>query len=275
MPFLAPGDLDRAGCPVDAVVVANPLDANESVLRTSLRPGLLKALAYNASHRAARRPPLRDRAGLPATVGRRRSDPPGRARAAGRRPRGDATPSRPWGCCGCSPDRSAPRSTLEAAARPGLHATRTAAGARRRSRWWASSARSIRRSSRPSTSPVGSGWLELDLDGLLGERGGPRQARPVSTYPSSDLDLAFEVADDDAGRRGRGHDPVGGRRPAGVARPVRRLPGRGGAAGAPVARLPAPAPGAGPHADRRRDGRAAPAGDRRGRVGTLPASLRV
>src|SRR5690606_13454801 len=51
MPFLAPGDLERGGCPVDAVVVSNPLDANESVVRTSLRPGLLKVLAYNASHR--------------------------------------------------------------------------------------------------------------------------------------------------------------------------------------------------------------------------------
>src|SRR5690606_6098901 len=51
MPFLAPGDLDRAGLGTDAITVTNPLVAEESVLRTSLRPGLLKTLAYNASHR--------------------------------------------------------------------------------------------------------------------------------------------------------------------------------------------------------------------------------
>ncbi len=52
MPFLAPGDLERAGLAADGLVLANPLAAEESVLRTSLLPGLLKAVAYNASHRA-------------------------------------------------------------------------------------------------------------------------------------------------------------------------------------------------------------------------------
>ena len=52
MPFLAPGDLERAGLPAGGLVLANPLAAEESVLRTSLLPGLLKAVAYNASHRA-------------------------------------------------------------------------------------------------------------------------------------------------------------------------------------------------------------------------------
>ena len=50
-PFLAPGDLERAGLPGTAITITNPLDADESVLRTSLLPGLLKAIAYNASHR--------------------------------------------------------------------------------------------------------------------------------------------------------------------------------------------------------------------------------
>ncbi len=50
-PFLAPGDLDRCGLEGTPVSITNPLVAEESVLRTSLRPGLLKALAYNASHR--------------------------------------------------------------------------------------------------------------------------------------------------------------------------------------------------------------------------------
>jgi len=51
-PFLAPGDLTRCGLTEDnALRLANPLVAEESVLRTSLRPGLLQAIAYNQSHR--------------------------------------------------------------------------------------------------------------------------------------------------------------------------------------------------------------------------------
>ena len=51
-PFLAPGDLARCGLSENnALRLANPLVAEESVLRTSLRPGLLQAIAYNQSHR--------------------------------------------------------------------------------------------------------------------------------------------------------------------------------------------------------------------------------
>jgi phenylalanyl-tRNA synthetase beta chain len=51
MAFLAPGELERSGVRTDGVVVANPLVAEESVLRTSLLPGLLATLGYNAAHR--------------------------------------------------------------------------------------------------------------------------------------------------------------------------------------------------------------------------------
>jgi len=51
-PFLAPGELVRSGIDeANALHLANPLVTEESVLRTSLRPGLLKAIAYNQSHR--------------------------------------------------------------------------------------------------------------------------------------------------------------------------------------------------------------------------------
>jgi phenylalanyl-tRNA synthetase beta chain len=46
--FLGPGDLERAGLPGDAVEVENPLDRSESLLRTSLLPGLLKAVRFNS-----------------------------------------------------------------------------------------------------------------------------------------------------------------------------------------------------------------------------------
>ena len=45
--FLAPGDLERAGLPGEAVEVENPLDQSESLLRSSLIPGLLKAVRFN------------------------------------------------------------------------------------------------------------------------------------------------------------------------------------------------------------------------------------
>lgn len=56
-PLLAPGDLAAVGLSEDSSAVlriANPLVVEESVLRTSLRPGLLKAVRYNLAHRAER-----------------------------------------------------------------------------------------------------------------------------------------------------------------------------------------------------------------------------
>jgi phenylalanyl-tRNA synthetase beta chain len=50
-PFLAPDTARRAGLDPEALTITNPLVADESVLRTSLRPGLLRALSYNESHR--------------------------------------------------------------------------------------------------------------------------------------------------------------------------------------------------------------------------------
>ena len=50
-PFLAPDTLSRAGLDGAALRIANPLVAEESVLRTSLRPGLLRSIAFNESHR--------------------------------------------------------------------------------------------------------------------------------------------------------------------------------------------------------------------------------
>jgi phenylalanyl-tRNA synthetase beta chain len=52
-PFLAEGDLERAGLSGDAVRLVNPLVVGDDVLRTSLRPGLVKALSFNESHRRA------------------------------------------------------------------------------------------------------------------------------------------------------------------------------------------------------------------------------
>ncbi|MBA3605787.1 MAG: phenylalanine--tRNA ligase subunit beta, partial [Acidimicrobiia bacterium] len=50
-PFVAPDAMQRAGIAGGALRITNPLVADESVLRTSLRPGLLQALAFNRAHR--------------------------------------------------------------------------------------------------------------------------------------------------------------------------------------------------------------------------------
>ena len=50
--FLAPGDLERAGLDPPPVEVENPLDRSESILRTELLPGLLKAVKFNVDRQA-------------------------------------------------------------------------------------------------------------------------------------------------------------------------------------------------------------------------------
>ncbi|MEI7547833.1 MAG: phenylalanine--tRNA ligase subunit beta, partial [Actinomycetota bacterium] len=52
-PFLTAGELEKAGLPADSVRLVNPLVVGDDLLRTSLRPGLLKAIAFNESHRRA------------------------------------------------------------------------------------------------------------------------------------------------------------------------------------------------------------------------------
>ena len=49
-PFLAPGDIERAGLADEGISLVNPLVAEESILRTSLLPGMLKTVAYNQAH---------------------------------------------------------------------------------------------------------------------------------------------------------------------------------------------------------------------------------
>jgi phenylalanyl-tRNA synthetase beta chain len=193
MPFLAPGDLQRAGCPTDAVVVANPLDANESVLRTSLRPGILKALAYNASHR---HPDVRL-----FEIGRVFLRPDEAS--------GQELPDEPeWLAAGLAgrdasdavrvvralTDTLGSQLELVAEEVAGLHPSRTAAvivDGRR-----AGHVGEIDPGVAEAFDvPVRVGWIELALDELLGDDRGPRQHRAISTYPSSDIDLAFEVDD--------------------------------------------------------------------------------
>lgn len=51
MPFLAPGDLERVGLQPSSLKLSNPLVAEETILRSSLLPGILKTISYNIRHR--------------------------------------------------------------------------------------------------------------------------------------------------------------------------------------------------------------------------------
>ncbi|MGC1512607.1 MAG: phenylalanine--tRNA ligase subunit beta [Acidimicrobiales bacterium] len=191
--FLAPVDLQRLGLAVDeAVVVANPLAAEESLLRTSLLPGLLASVAYNESHRNAgvalfeigrtfRRPvdggPLPDEREMAAVV------------LAGR----DATEAvSTWWLL--AEGLGVRNVRLVADAAPGLHATRTArivvggtvVG-------WVGEADPTALATLAIAERVG--WLEIDLAILLDLPHGEGRYRPISRYPSSDVDLAFVVAE--------------------------------------------------------------------------------
>ena len=70
MSFLGAGELDLLRLPGDdtrrkAIRVSNPLREEESLLRTTLLPGLLRAAAGNLDRGSRRRHPVRDRQGLP------------------------------------------------------------------------------------------------------------------------------------------------------------------------------------------------------------------
>jgi phenylalanyl-tRNA synthetase beta chain len=190
-PFLAPDTLQKAGLPAEALSISNPLVMEESVLRTSLRAGLLQALAYNASHRRTGvhlfeighvYPPSEEE--LPAefealTVVLAGEEAPA-AMAVWR----ELTSALGGGA-----------RVDQGRAPAGLHATRSA----------------TLQAGREPLGAVGEvapdvleafgvtervAILELDLDSFLGREPKPTQWKPTSRQPSSDLDLAFVLPDD-------------------------------------------------------------------------------
>ena len=193
VPFLAPGDLERAGLPADGVTVTNPLVAEESVMRASLRPGILKTLAYNASHRLE---------GLgvfeighvyrvPATEQPLPDEREHLAVGLGGRDAGDAVAT--WSSLADALDCRDYALVSDGPA--GLHPTRAA-----RIEVAGTSVGFVGEVDPGVLEAHGIGervgWLEVDLEALLALPHGGRPYRPVSRYPSSDIDLAFEVDED-------------------------------------------------------------------------------
>ncbi|HEX2040860.1 MAG TPA: phenylalanine--tRNA ligase subunit beta, partial [Acidimicrobiales bacterium] len=192
-PLLAPGDLERAGLSGEALSASDPLAREESVLRTSQLPGMLKALAFNAAHRnpevslfevghvfgvpADRSQPLPDERELLAVA------VVGGAVAAkrvldvvlGALHRDDVG--------------------LVADSAPGLHPTRTArlVSGEATVGWVGEVDPDV---SAAFDVPGRVGWIEADLALLLPAERTYVQAVPLSKLPSSDIDLAFTVAYD-------------------------------------------------------------------------------
>jgi phenylalanyl-tRNA synthetase beta chain len=198
LPFLAPGELSRCGLPDDGITIANPLVAEQSVLRTSLLPGLVGAVAYNWSHRnhgvrlfevghIFRRPVSPD------------AELPDEREHLGAVIAGaDATEAvRLWRVVADALGIDAIAVVNGEVA--GLHPTRAAhlvaggqasggqvVGAVGEIDPWVLDQHGI--GERVA-------YLELDLDVLLALPHGDRPFRPFSLYPSSDIDLSFEVDD--------------------------------------------------------------------------------
>lgn len=198
--FLGPGDLERAALDPAAVEVENPLDRSESLLRTSLLPGLLKALRFNLDRQ------LDDLALF--EIGRVFVPPqPGRILP-------DETEE--LGVALLPPQPSAPGAAVESAVRiwqwlstalrlddpalvaapvPGLHPGRS-------SRLLAAG-RVLGDVGEVDPDVVDAyglsgrvGWLRLSLDALAETPRRPAVAADTSRYPASDVDLAFVSPDE-------------------------------------------------------------------------------
>ena len=193
MPFLAPGELAACGLIGVGIKLANPLVAEESVLRPSLLPGLVQALGVNAQHRQYG-------VGL-FEIGHVFLPPPDGqllpdeheflAVIRGGQDAGGAVEA--WQAIVDS--LAVADAHLDNTQVPGLHPTR--------------SGRVI-----VAGEPIGEigevdpdvatahgidervAWLSIDLTRLLDLPHGERPYAPISRFPSSDIDLAFDTADD-------------------------------------------------------------------------------
>jgi phenylalanyl-tRNA synthetase beta chain len=190
LPFLAPGALTRSGLADDGIELANPLVAAESILRTSLRPGLLAAVAENA----ARRDPAAALFEIGHVFGPPDEGdllPDEREHLGVLRAGADATAAvEAWLTVVATLALDGAELTNEAV--PGLHPTRS--GRVRVGSEVVAELGEIDPAVLAAFDIAGRvAWLQVDLTTTLALPHGERPYRPVSRFPSADLDLAFEV----------------------------------------------------------------------------------
>jgi phenylalanyl-tRNA synthetase beta chain len=190
-PFLARDTLARAGLAGDALTITNPLVAEESVLRTSLRPGLLRAVAFNESHRRSGVSLFEIGHVYPPGPG----ELPAEHEALGVVLAGEEAPAAVAVWREIAAALGVGARIDQGRVPPGLHATRSATLV----------------AGRDGIGAVGEvapdvldafdiaervAVLELDLGPVLGREPKPPAWKPTSRQPSSDLDLAFALPDD-------------------------------------------------------------------------------
>ncbi len=228
--FLAPGDLERARLDPDAVEVENPLDASESLLRTALVPGLLKAVKFNVDRQAGDvclfeigRVFAKPAAGsghvtpdeaehLGVIIALDLGDGAGAAPAsgaAGRRDESGLVEGRSGGTVAGEEAEAAVRTwlwladalrldgaSIRAEEIPGWHPTRAA-------RILGASGEALGAVGEIDPDVVAAyglsgrvGFMTVSLDDLGEQPRVPKRAKDVSRYPASDLDLAFLVSEE-------------------------------------------------------------------------------
>ncbi len=189
-PFLAPDTLAKAGLDGASIAITNPLVSDESVLRTSLRPGLIGAIAFNESHRRTGARLFEIGHVYPPGDG----DLPAEYEALTVVLAGSAAPEAMAVWREITAVLGGGARIDQGRVPSGLHATRSA-------------------TLQAGKLPLGAvgevapdvlaafgvtervAILELDLDQFLAREPKPAQWKPTSRYPSSDLDLSFRLDD--------------------------------------------------------------------------------
>ncbi|MCY3648290.1 MAG: phenylalanine--tRNA ligase subunit beta, partial [Acidimicrobiaceae bacterium] len=193
MPFVAPGALAAVGLAEDGITLVNPVDDSESVLRTSLLPGQLGAVAYNQRHfNGDVRLFEIGHVYLPALEGQLLPDEREFLAVA---LSGEEAPAAVAVLDLLAEALALPAVEVRSAVLPGMHPTRSAEVV-------------VAGRERGAVGEVDPGvleacgvsgrvaWLQIDLQEVLEGPRTRRRYRPVSKYPPSDVDLAFVVPDD-------------------------------------------------------------------------------
>jgi phenylalanyl-tRNA synthetase beta chain len=215
--LIAPGDHSRAGIAGDVIEVSNPLVSEESVLRRSLLPGLLSALAFNLGRREGDLRlfevgnvfPPPDSARVKRALARETTVVDEREAAGlllARRADDARVAMAAWRALESSVGLEGIRLEQDAGfSPPGLHPTRSG--------WLRGPAEGtgdgelvygVAGEVDPAVlaafglDPASRvGWVEVDLGLLLGSAGRRSELlAPVSKFPASEVDLAFAVPDD-------------------------------------------------------------------------------